>query len=62
MALHTCRGVLPAIRKAKTPPEANRELKDWADKVAKLMEARRAGQKMREGRPPVLSKTRRIKL
>ena len=56
MALHTRTGVLPAIRKAKTPPEANRELKDWADKVAKLMEARRAGQKMREGGRPFFPK------
>lgn len=62
MALLMHTGVLPATRKPNTTPEASQEAEDWATKIAKAMEARRIGQKLRQGKQPVLSKTRSIKL
>ena len=45
-----------------TTTVANRDTEDWYGDFAKVMEARRAGQKMRQGKPHVLAKDRRIKL
>ena len=56
MALHTNIGVLASLLKPKAS-EAGKSEEDWADRIAKAKEARRSGQKMREGKTPVLSKT-----
>ena len=45
-----------------TPTDTNQDTGDTDGDFAKVMEAYRAGQKMRQGKPHVLSKDRRIKL
>ena len=62
MALRTRPDVLPAIPKPKATPNATLNQEDWADKLAKIIAARRARQEMRKGKPPVLSKTWKVKL
>ena len=62
MALHTRPGVLPAIPEPKAAPNATFNREDWEDKLAKIIAARRARQEMRKGKPPVLSKTWKVKL
>ena len=57
MAGHTQAGILPSLLKPKAGQAEQPEAEDWADKFAKVMEARRSGQKMREGKTMVLSKT-----
>lgn len=57
MAGHTQAGILPSLLKPKAGQAEQPEAEDWADKIAKAMEARRSGQKMREGKDTVLSKT-----
>lgn len=57
MAGHTQAGILPSLLKPKAGQAEQPEVEDWADKFAKVMEARRSGQKMREGKTMVLSKT-----
>ena len=62
MALYTRTGMAPAIRKPNKRPEATQDKEDWVDELAKVMEARRAGQRMREGKPLILSKNKPFKL
>ena len=62
MALHTRTGVPAAILKPKVASSADDPLENWEDKLAKIIAARRASQEMRKGKPPVLSKTRKIRL
>ena len=57
MALYTHADVLASLLKPKANPADQPETEDWADRIAKAKEARRSGQKMRAGKPPVISKT-----
>ena len=52
---HAHRRGAGSVRKPKASTEAIKGSKNWADGFAKVMEARRAGQEMREGKPHGLS-------
>lgn len=56
MALYTHTGVLASLLKPQESA-ADKPQEDWADRIAKAKEARIYGQKMRDGKTIVLSKT-----